>query len=191
MGCGASTSRPSIEARPEGDLPPVPQHYADEMHATIAGAAGRHAESDHDEECGFDIGSAMSVDTSFLADAPINQSASELSGSELTKHRLLQHYVRYVNGRTEGRGGIDSEASKERRMSMDEQLLNPLLPPGITPVATLSGTYRAARSNRHYSEPPSQLQVAERKLVDEREAEDEAMKPSSSTALQVVQESGT
>ena len=70
-----------------------------------------------------------------------------------TKQKLLQYYVRYIDGQ-QNADWITAEveqtvAPKPRRASASHTARVK-----GQPIQTGSGSYRAARSNRNYSEPP-------------------------------------
>ena len=156
MGCGASSRVHPPGHLEDPDLPPIPEEFANEMRSTIANTVGLHRSRSRREEEGTGKGKRFSPDAakhgSSSDDPTSNSPDQEDDVAAYNKRRLLQYYVRYVDGK-ERDEDTGRNTSKVRRMTDgDERTAS-----DAAAIATASGTYRAARSSRHYSDPPSAL----------------------------------
>lgn len=97
---------------------------------------------------------------------------------ELNKQKLLQYYVRYVDGH-QSADRIAAEVQQTKTVAPKPRRLSATNMARVIgePIKTGSGSYRAARSNRNYSEPPLTIESIARTAATATEGGGNSLQP--------------
>lgn len=178
MGCNSSTGK-QVEPASKAVVPPVPKDFAEEMSRTLHNfkdrASNTELEDENDEET-MSSGNRVRHDKSpsssykkrlnacsneFLVDTTVidkQNGRGDAKVNELTKAKLLTYYAGRGGERRERSFSFTPEASEPAVASDAADLAFNEPVSGREAQLRRSGSYRAARSQRAYSQPPLLLE---------------------------------
>ena len=141
------------------------------MKATVASSLGRSAgiETDGEGRTSRDqspVAIPPRVSRRYSDGSVIPPQNVDNDVGEFNKQKLLQYYVRYVDGQ-QNADRITAEVEQTRTVAPKPRRLSATNMARVhgAPIKTGSGSYRAARSNRNYSEPPLTIDSIARKAA--------------------------